>query len=95
MKVGERLGPYWHDIAHERRVRCLRVSGDCDPIHDDEKPARAFGLHGVMMAPGMLNVGLSARDRTATLPADRRVDKYGGRFRAKVRPGNRSAWPRG
>jgi acyl dehydratase len=85
-RAGETLSPRQVAITREQLVRYAGASGDYNPIHYDEERAREFGLPGVI-AHGMLNMGLMAGTLLAAAPPGARLERYGVRFRAMVRPG--------
>lgn len=87
--VGQDLPPKIHTVTREQVVRYAGASGDFNPIHYDDEVARNFGLPGVI-AHGMLNMGMLAAYVIDSLGPDRvRMERFGVRFRAVVRPGDR------
>lgn len=89
-RVGEKFGPWVETIRREHLVRYAGASGDFNPIHYDDEKAREFGLPGVI-AHGMFNMGIVAREVVKLLPSSGRLEKLGVRFRAMVQPGQKLA----
>lgn len=84
--VGEELPRWTHTLTRQNLVRYAGASGDYNPIHYDDEFARSVGLPGIIVH-GMLNMGLLARYVTERMPTAR-IERYGVRFRAMVRPGD-------
>jgi len=84
-QVGETVSLGTMQLSREQIVRYAGASGDFNPIHYDEDRARGFGLPGVI-AHGMLSMGVLARLIGQAVPPGSRIERYGVRFRAMVRP---------
>lgn len=72
---------YW--ITREHLVRYAGASGDFNPIHWNERVAKAVGLPGVL-AHGMLTMALAGRLLTDWLGDPAAVIEYGVRFARPV-----------
>ena len=81
-EVGERLGPLEVRLTRADLVRYAGASGDLNPIHWNERAARAVGLPDVI-AHGMLTMGVAGRLLTGWAGAGA-VQEYGVRFTRPV-----------
>jgi acyl dehydratase len=80
--VGGSLAPQTYRITRADLVRYAGASGDFNPIHWNDRTAKAVGLPGVI-AHGMFTMALAGRAVTAWAGADAVVE-YGVRFTKPV-----------
>ena len=109
LTVGAQLASQTYRVTRADLVRYAGASGDFNPIHWNDRTARAVGLPGVI-AHGMYTMALAGRAVTAWAGVGVVVE-YGVRFAKPVRGagrqrgrrdrrdwfsplGRRTAWPR-
>lgn len=78
MKPGEKFPDISFAISREMLVEYAHASGDHNPIHQNEKFAKAVGLPDVI-AHGMLTMGLAAT-ALETWVGTARIVEFGTRF---------------
>ncbi len=81
--VGARLEPRSYRVTRDDLLRYAAVSGDDNPIHQDDEAARSLGLTGVV-AHGMLTMALAARAVTDWAGGPGQVRHLGCRFARPV-----------
>ncbi len=82
LEAGAELEPQEYVVRRSDLVAYAGVSGDQNPIHQDEAIAQLVGLPGVI-AHGMYTMGLAAR-AIATWTNDAEVVELGCKFTAPV-----------
>ncbi|HSE56168.1 MAG TPA: MaoC family dehydratase [Nocardioidaceae bacterium] len=83
VEVGTELPELRLRVRRADLVRYAGASGDFNPIHWNDRTARAVGLPGVI-AHGMLTMALAGRAVTEWVGDPGRVQEYGVRFTKPV-----------
>ena len=83
VEVGTELPELHVPVRRVDLVRYAGASGDFNPIHWNDRTARAVGLPGVI-AHGMLTMALAGRAVTEWAGDPARVQEYGVRFTKPV-----------
>ena len=83
VEVGTELPELRLRVRRADLVRYAGASGDFNPIHWNDRTARAVGLPGVI-AHGMLTMALAGRAVSAWAGDPGRVQEYGVRFTKPV-----------
>ncbi|MGD0241536.1 MAG: MaoC family dehydratase [Streptosporangiaceae bacterium] len=83
IEAGAELAPRQYQVTRADLVRYAGASGDFNPIHWNERTAKAVGLPDVI-AHGMFTMALAGRFLTEWAGDPAAVTEYGVRFSAPV-----------
>ncbi|MDI3317184.1 MAG: MaoC/PaaZ C-terminal domain-containing protein [Bacillota bacterium] len=87
LRPGDELPPmFYGPVSREQLAAYAEASGDRNPIHLDDRVARAFGLEGVIIH-GMLGMGILGAALGRWAGAGGWVRSFEVRFARMIRPG--------
>jgi acyl dehydratase len=85
-QAGDELPPFERTVSREDLVTYAELSGDRNPLHQDDAVARAAGFDGVI-AHGMFTMGHLAACLDRWVGADGSVRRLAAQFRSPVSVG--------